>query len=225
MWRHWTEAPVTDVGTTRLLTGHFLRRFLDNDLLSPSGDGHEHAALVVSGLFVVGLWASFALVLKSLSPFLSPFGLLLSTLNDKYVGLAVTMIVTALGAVIEWDALGLDRRDSIVLGPLPISTRVLLLAKIRALALFVVMFAIALGALPGVLYPPLQAATLGVGVVGTFWMTAVHLAVSLAASTFASSMASYSCTSRFRSPAEGARERARSGGMIPSSPALRNPPK
>jgi len=41
-----------------ILTRHFLRRFLDNDLISPSGDAHiglSHvlAAFIVSSLLVV----------------------------------------------------------------------------------------------------------------------------------------------------------------------------
>jgi len=91
---------MTDAAASRLLARHFLRRFLDNDLLSPSGDGHESVTLVFALLVMAGLWMSAGLVLKSLSPFDSPFGLLLSALDDKFVGLAGSMIVV--GLALHW---------------------------------------------------------------------------------------------------------------------------
>jgi len=175
---------MTDAAASRLLTRHFLRRFLDNDLLSPSGDGHESVTLVFALLVMAGLWMSAALVFKSLSPFDSPFGVLLSALNDKFVGLAGSMIVVGLGTVLEWDALGLDRRDWAILGPLPIAPRVLVVAKLRALALFVAIFGLAMNGVTSVLYPPLQGQTLPVGLLGTLWLMVAHVTACLAACTF-----------------------------------------
>ena len=173
-----------DKAATRLLTRQFLRRFIDNDLLSPSGDGHERVTLVFALLIVAGLWESAALVLRSLSPFVSPFGALLSALNDKFAGLAGSMIVMGLGTVLEWDALGLDRRDWAVLGPLPIEPRVLVVAKLRALALFVALFALAMNGVPSVLYPPLQGQRLPIGFLQTVWLVVAHVTACLAACTF-----------------------------------------
>lgn len=167
-----------------LLTRHFLRRFLDNDLLSPSADSHQSAVFVVAFLAVSGLWASATLVLKSTSPWVSPFGVLLAVMDDKTAGLAASMVVTALATVLEWDALGLDRRDWVVLGPLPISPRSMVRAKVRALTLFVLLFALAMNALPALLYPPLQAGKLPIGMAGTLWLMLVHLFVSLGACAF-----------------------------------------
>ena len=128
---------MTEPGANRLLARLFFRRFLENDLLSPSGDGHESVVLALALLVVAGTWVSLGLVLKSVNPWMSPFELLTSVLNDKFVGVAGSMIVTGLGTAIEWDALGLDRRDWAALGPLPISPRALVFAKLRALAWFV----------------------------------------------------------------------------------------
>ena len=168
----------------RLLTRLFLRRFLENDLLSPSGDGHESAVFAAVALAVAGIWVSIGPVFKSVNPWVSPFDALLRALDDKYVGLAGSMIVTGLGTAIEWEALGLDRRDRAVLGPLPIPPRVLLLAKVRALAWFVTVFAVAMNGLPGLLYPPLQADSLPVGLFGVLWLVFAHLVAGLAACAF-----------------------------------------
>jgi len=168
----------------RLLTRHFLRRFLDNDLVSPSSDGHEGPAFVFAFLIMAGLWVSAGLIFKSLSTFDSPFGILLSALNDKYVGLAGSMIVMGLGTVLEWEALTLDRRDWAVLGPLPVSMRALVVAKIRALALFVGAFALAMNGIPTFLYPPLQGDNLLVGWLATLWLVIAHATTSLLACSF-----------------------------------------
>ena len=42
----------------RLLTQHFLQRFLENDLLSPDADHHDAIAMVCGGLLTLGLFLS-----------------------------------------------------------------------------------------------------------------------------------------------------------------------
>jgi hypothetical protein len=175
---------MTGPSVDRLLTRLFFRRFLESDLLSPSGDSHESLTLGVAALVVSGLWVSAGLVFKSLSPFVSPFGSLLSALNDKYVGLAGAMIVTGLAAVIEWDALNLDSRDFAILGPLPIRSRSIFRAKLRALGWLVMFFALAMNGLPALIYPPIQADALRLGLPATLWLIAAHVAVSVAACLF-----------------------------------------
>jgi hypothetical protein len=39
-----------DAAHVSLLAGHFFRRFLENDLVSPGGDGHENVAAVLAFL-------------------------------------------------------------------------------------------------------------------------------------------------------------------------------
>ena len=50
----------------RLLTQHFLQRFLENDLLSPDADHHDAIALVCGGLLTLGLFLSVFISLKFL---------------------------------------------------------------------------------------------------------------------------------------------------------------
>ena len=50
--------------------------------------------------------------------------------------MSASMLVMALAAVAEWDALVLDARDTAVLGPLPIPRAVIVRAKFAATALF-----------------------------------------------------------------------------------------
>ena len=50
----------------RLLTQHFLQRFLENDLLSPDADHHDAIAMVCGGLLTLGLFLSVFISLKFL---------------------------------------------------------------------------------------------------------------------------------------------------------------
>ena len=45
----------------RLLTQHFLQRFLENDLLSPDADHHDAIAMVCGGLLTLGLGLPLAM--------------------------------------------------------------------------------------------------------------------------------------------------------------------
>ena len=176
-------APHTEA--TRLLTRHFFRRFFDNDLISPQGDGHENLALVFAALAVPGLLVSVLLLFEYFNPIASPAQRLLFALDHKFLYLACSMIVMALVTLVEWDALALDARDFAILGPLPIERRVLVGAKLRALALFAAAFAVAVNAIPTLVYPALSMGTLPISFARVGWVMIVHAATSVAAATFA----------------------------------------
>ena len=42
------------------------------------------------------------------------------TLNDKFFYVSLAMLITALVAASQWDALSLDQRDAAILDPLPV---------------------------------------------------------------------------------------------------------
>src|SRR5215218_2908878 len=120
----------------RLLTQHFLRRFLENDLLSPDADRHDAIAMVCGGLLTLGLFLSILISLKFVfMPFQSPGRTALPAVGDRLMFIAISMIVMALVAVMTWDGLSLDPRDTASFGPLPIERGVLVRAKLRAVAI------------------------------------------------------------------------------------------
>ena len=120
----------------RLLTQHFLQRFLENDLLSPDADHHDAIAMVCGGLLTLGLFLSVFISLKFLfMPFPSPGRTAVLAVGDRLVFVTLAMIVLAFVAVATWDALSLDPRDTAILGPLPIERAVLARAKLRAIAI------------------------------------------------------------------------------------------
>ena len=68
------------------------------------------------------------------SPIQSPAETALVALDDVSLMSGLSMIVMALVAVAEWDALSLDARDTAILGPLPVSARDLALAQLDGAA-------------------------------------------------------------------------------------------
>src|SRR5690349_11954860 len=111
----------------RLLVRHFLRRLLENDLISPDADRHEVLGVACAALITAGLVGTVFISVKyQFSPLQLPGWTSLAALNDMSLFLGASMIVMALVAVSEWDALGLDARDASILGPLPLPRGLLL---------------------------------------------------------------------------------------------------
>lgn len=170
----------------RLLTQHFLQRFLENDLVSPDADRHDAIAMVCGGLLALALFASILISLKFLfMPFPSPGRTADLAIYDRFFFIASAMIAMALVAVIAWDALSLDPRDTAILASLPIPQAVIVRAKLRAIAIFAGGFALTISALSSVFHPTLMVARLPIGVFPALALIAVHLVITIAAGLFA----------------------------------------
>jgi hypothetical protein len=169
----------------RLLTRHFLQRFLENDLVSPDSDRHDVLALVFSVLLASTLFITVALSLKFMfMPLQSPGRTAILAVDDRMFFLTCSMIVMALVAVASWDALSLDPRDSSILGPLPVAHGVIVRAKLRAVALFAAGFALAVTAMPTVLHPPLMVTKLSIGLFAGLLLILIHFVIAVAAGLF-----------------------------------------
>lgn len=140
----------------RLLVRHFVRRFFENDLIAPAGDSHvglSHvlAAFVTPGLLVVALVLfKYALVSTTWSHVME------LSADDALLYVALSMIVLGISATITWDAFFLDVRDHFVLGVLPVSHRLMALAKLGALAAYLTLLAGAANLIPILLVPLLM---------------------------------------------------------------------
>src|SRR5262245_61165875 len=86
------------------------------------------------------LFGQFAALLVFISLFLSLVGMIAASEHPmiKWYALHIlidtTMLVVGLFAVLAWDSTFPDRRDVLVLAPLPVRTRTVFLAKIAAVA-------------------------------------------------------------------------------------------
>ncbi len=170
--------PVSERTTTvtGLLTRHFLRRLMDNDLVSPHAD--RHASLVVLSALILSLavFVTFLLSTGYLASFIQlPGPTALSALSDRFLFIGAAAAISALAALMVWDALSLEARDTAILGPLPIPPRAIAHAKLAAALIFGAASALALNVLPSVLYPAFLTLNLhGIGAGGVLELIAVQ---------------------------------------------------
>ena len=170
----------------RLLTQHFLQRFLENDLLSPDADRHDAMAMVCGALISLGLFIAILSPMKFLfMPFQSPGRTAILANGDRLMFVALAMIVMSLVAVLTWDSLSLDPRDTAIFGPLPIERGVIVRAKLRAVGILAAVFAMAIGSLSSVFHPALMVAKLSIGIVPALALIVIQFGVTLAAGFFA----------------------------------------
>jgi hypothetical protein len=168
----------------RLLTRHFLRRFLDNDLISPHVDLHENVAVILAGIVSTAIFLAFLFSMKYLAGYPAPAMTEIYAMGDKSFFLGAAMIGMALLAAMQWDALSLDVRDAANLTPLPIERGTIVAAKIAALVLFATSFVLALTVAPAFLHAILHLTRLPVGIDLIALAVATHLAVTIAAGVF-----------------------------------------
>ena len=117
----------SEVGQLRVLRRIFFNGLLDFDLLSGQAD-------------TARLVGQFATLLASVSlAFTLPLLLIGGLAQDAVWGMehfliATTMAVAGLFSMISWESIFPDRKDLLILGPLPLSRTTLFLAKISALS-------------------------------------------------------------------------------------------
>jgi hypothetical protein len=168
-----------------LLTRHFLRRFADNDLISPHADRHEVLTAIVTGFITTSLFVTVFLTVKFLfGPFQTPGRTSILLLDDRTFLLTCSMTLMALVAVAQWDGLALDARDASILGTLPVPHGLLVRAKLMALVLFAVGFALGLAIIPAIVHPALSAARLDIQIADGLRLMAAHAIANLAAGGF-----------------------------------------
>jgi CubicO group peptidase (beta-lactamase class C family) len=119
----------------RVLYRQFLFRMVDLELLSADAKGDmgklfgQFAALLVFislALCLLGGMAGGA--------GLPPLAQLIAEWSGVHFVIATTMLVVGLFAILSWDSTFPDRRDVMVLAPLPIRSRTIFLAKVAAVA-------------------------------------------------------------------------------------------
>jgi hypothetical protein len=136
------------------LAKHFFDRFFDLELVLPNAESRLGIAYVLPVLTVPGLLVSFWMMQKY-----SYLGLLggripeSETLADKCFFVALSMFIMGFISVLEWDLLFPDRKDFLILTPLPIRIRTMFTTKLAALLALLCLFTTAIKCFPTVLYP------------------------------------------------------------------------
>lgn len=167
----------------RVLYRQFLFRLMDLELLSASARGDASELLGQLGaLLIFGslLQAYLAIPIgedvrsRASAAAMWPVELFLVSL---------TMLVVGLFALLSWDSTFPDRRDVLVLGPLPVREHTLFAAKIAAAASALGLTVVAWNSLAGFAWP-MALAPAGSGFAGTLRFVAAFWVTLLAAGTF-----------------------------------------
>src|SRR5580692_6822011 len=123
----------------RVLFRQFLFRVFDLEVLSAQAQGDANRLLgQFAGLLVfVSVSVAFGAVVLAdpKAPGRDPRdSVLVFAMIAQHFVIATTMLVVGLFAVLSWDATFPDRRDVLVLAPLPVRARTMFLAKVGAVA-------------------------------------------------------------------------------------------
>jgi hypothetical protein len=136
----------------RILYREFLFRVVDLELLSPQGDMSRLLGQFATILLLISLWMSVP-VLGILNGSGPPLLRVITIWAVEHFLIATTMLVVGIFAVLSWDSLFPDRRDVLVLAPLPIQARTLFLSKVTAVATVLSLTVLLLNAFTGISAP------------------------------------------------------------------------
>jgi CubicO group peptidase (beta-lactamase class C family) len=136
----------------RVLYREFLFRVVDLEILAPQGDITRLLGQLAALLLTVSLGLVLPVQLLASITSTPEIGLTGAWLAEHFL-IATTMLVVGLFAVMSWDSLFPDRRDVLVLSPLPVRARILFAAKVAAVATALSLTVIALNACTGLTAP------------------------------------------------------------------------
>jgi hypothetical protein len=122
--------------------------------VSPHADRHDSLGVLYAVVLSLALFVTFFVSTPYLAAYIQlPGQTALSALPDRFLFIAASLAISALAALLVWDALGLEPRDTAILGPLPIAPWTITRAKLLAALVFGVVFSIAVNVVPTILYP------------------------------------------------------------------------
>ena len=149
-FRAWLEETH---GSGLELVRHFLLRFFDNEMVTIPGEWQK----VAVGIFASLVSVAFALLdiyrdrYKHLNS--APFAEYHQGVRDDLISfIALTMAVTALLTILQWQSLFPSLRDCLALAGLPVRPREIFLAKFSALVIIFGAFVTSMTAMPAVLF-------------------------------------------------------------------------
>jgi hypothetical protein len=162
----------------RILYKAFLLRVIDLELLSADADTSrllaQFAALFAGISYLFTFWVIFA------GGRFSPDFLWVM----EHFLIATTMLVVGLISVLCWESIFPDRRDVLVLAPLPVRVGTLFRAKVSALIAALSLSLVSLNCISGLVWPHYFSITNGGGYLGTFHSIMAYWVTMLLASAF-----------------------------------------
>ena len=168
----------------RVLYRQFLFRLMDVELLAASARGDATTLLGQFGSLLIFVSISLSMGAVTVGGAMRhwPGAIAMVWTVERFL-VSLTMLVVGIFAVLNWDSTFLDRRDVLVLAPLPVRGRTLFAAKIAAAASALGLTALALNSLVGFAWP-MALAPDGSGITGTLRFVAAFWITVVAAGTF-----------------------------------------
>jgi hypothetical protein len=157
----------------RILFREFLLRIVDIDILPSPGDALKLMGQIAALLAAFN--ALFAMSVRRFAEMEAPLEKKLAAAwgLESFL-IATTMLVVGLLGVMAWDNAFPDRRDVLVLAPLPIASRTILWAKLGALGCAFAAAVLAVNVFTGVSFPMILGGIHGGRLrwLGAWWVTA-----------------------------------------------------
>jgi hypothetical protein len=133
----------------QVLYRDFLFRLVDRDLLSAHAEGDASKLLGQFITVLILLGVGLTLLVLGIPNGRVPRAIVfVAAWNAEHTLIATTMLVIGLFAVLSWDSTFPDRRDVLVLAPLPVRASTIFFAKVASLAAALSLTVIAVNALP-----------------------------------------------------------------------------
>ncbi|HKA00478.1 MAG TPA: hypothetical protein VKE70_28395 [Candidatus Solibacter sp.] len=127
------------MGSLGLLARHFFGRFFDNEIVSQNSDMRTNVVQMIGLVATPGMFVPFYMIPQR-TRFDQPFLHNWILLSDYYFFVLYSMVVMGFVMVFEWDAIFPDRKDYIILTPLPLSGGAIFTGKTLALIAFLGLF-------------------------------------------------------------------------------------
>ena len=139
----------------RLLFRDFFRRIVDIEVLSAyaRGDASTLLGQLISLLILLSLMFSVPAIYFSGTMAVPGQAFVIAVWTLQHFLIATTMLLVGLFAVLSWNSVFPDKRDVMILSPLPMRTRTVFLAKIAAASAALLLLLITLHALAGIVWP------------------------------------------------------------------------
>lgn len=127
---------------------------VDRELLSAHAQGDTSKLLGQFATILILLSLPFAMMAVGVGDSRLPReAVLVAGWGTEHSLIATTMLVVGLFAVLSWDSTFPDRRDVLVLAPLPVRASTIFLAKAAALSTALTLTGVTLNAAPGLILP------------------------------------------------------------------------
>lgn len=154
----------------RILFRQFLLRVVDVELLSAEGDTTKLLGQLITVMLSFSFFISIPVIFVA-----GPLPEESARVLEHFL-IATTMLVVGLFAVFSWDSTFPDRRDVLVLAPLPVRGRTLFLAKLSATGAGLGIAVLSLNGISGLLWPlcfgPMRGGLLGgLRALVAYWLT------------------------------------------------------